>query len=81
MMTIERNCEKVFVLGTTAEAYGKNYGLRHLVRRHPSTRTVGVSNWNVKLPAAVVLDVRLWEVVMYMIRELEQSPEVHVTGG
>ena len=61
--------------------YGKNYGLRHLVRWHPSTRTVGVSNWNVKLPTAVVLDVRLWEVVMYMIRELEQSPKVHVTGG
>jgi hypothetical protein len=64
-----------------AEAYGKNYGLRHLVRRRPSTHTVRVSNWNVKLPAAVVLDVQLWEVVMYMIRELEQSPEVHVTGG
>jgi hypothetical protein len=32
-------CEKVFVLGTTAFVYGKNYGLRHHLRQH---RTVGV---------------------------------------
>ena len=65
-------CVKVFVLGTIAEAYSKNYGLQRLVQQHPSTHTVGVSNWNVK---SLILDVWLWEVVMYMIQELEQNPQ------
>ena len=39
------------------------------------------SEFQIGMQAAIILDVQLWEVVIYMIQELEQSPEVHVTGG
>ena len=79
--------EKVFVLGTTAEAYGKSYGLPTdygnlyigcRLSQHPRCRSFKLEREVV--PAAVVLNVRLLEVAMYD-PGLEQSPEVYVTGS
>ena len=46
---------------------------------HQSEFQIGM--WSCSYPAPVVLNVQLWEVVIYVAWELEQSSEVHVTGS